>query len=575
MKRHTVAKLPLIALASTFAFASAANAANNYFGIKVNNTCYAGTSCPAIPLPYNTSTTLPVTFDLRMPNGDKYLINGSSWGSNNSNGGYIPGGATFQVTYEGNKAGTSSRKDTITVDWYLAFESEYGSCNCGEGLAGAFSPTIAASSSAGECVNGAACLGPVTPPGDFSKSTTYSIGNTNGAFYIDSEFTIVFGAGSPAGSYIVFGQDTPLLAPTITSFSPKSGKVGSLVTIQGSNFTPSPVSYVTFNDVPSDFTVDSGTSITATVPAGALDGPIRIATSGGVATSKASFKATPSSAGTVTINATDEIPGAGYTSVTTTDGTGTLPMAIPLPAGATSVSFDITGGTQASSCASPCITANGGANYNDADGVGSSPQTESTSISADGAISGIEASVAGFLTGVFENGEPPSGAPPPTLDFTTIGTDFTSLSPLVNQLFFVGDGLTSIGQTQYFDVPAGATVVYLGIPDSCNNGMPGCYGDNSGYFVVNYTVYTASAQPKVSYFSPASGSAGDAVTITGTNLQGATAVTFNGVAASFTQDSSTQITATVPTGATTGPIEITTPVGKATSKAQLYHHVAN
>lgn len=526
-----------------------------------------GHDCPAIPLPYNTSNTLPVTFDFTMPNGDKYLINGSGWGSNNSNGGYIPGGMTFQVTYEGNKAGTASRKDTITVDWYLAFESEYSSCNCGEGLVGAFSPTIAASSSAGVCVNDASCLGPVAPPGDFSESTTYSVGNTNGAFYIDSEFTIVFGAGSPAGSYIVFGQDTPLLAPSIASFSPKSGKVGSLVTIQGTNFTSSPVLYVNFNNVPSDFTVDSDTSITATVPAGALDGPFRIATSGGVATSKPDFKVIASSTGTVTINATGEISGAGYTSVTTTDGTGTLPMAIPLPDGATSVSFNITGGSVASSCASPCITVNGGANYNDADGAGSA---QGLNVTSDGAISGITAPVVGFLAGVFENGAVPSGTPPPTLDFSTIGTDFTSLSPLLNQLFFIGDGLTSTGQTQYFDVPTGATVVYLGIPDANGyDGAPSSYANNSGYFVVNYTVYTSNAQPKVSYFAPVSGSVGGSVVITGTNLQGATAVTFNGVAASFTQDSSTQISATVPTGAATGPIQVTTSAGTATSKASF------
>jgi hypothetical protein len=319
-------------------------------------------------------------------------------------------------------------------------------------------------------VNGAACLGPVAPPGDFSESAVVSVGNTNGAFYFDSQWTLVFGGGSPAGSYIVFGQDTPLLAPTITSFSPKSGKVGSLVTIQGSNLTTSPVYSVTFNNVPANFTVDSDTSITATVPAGTLDGSIRIATSGGVATGRTDFKVIASSAGTVAINATGEISGAGYTSLTTTDGTGTLPMAIPLPVGATSVSFDITAGSQASSCASPCISVDSGANYNDADGAGSA---QGLTVAADGAISGIVAPVAGFLTGVFENGAPPSGTPPPTLDFTTIGTDFTSLSPLLNQLFFVGDGLTSIGQTQYFDVPAGATVVYLGIPDANNyDGSP-------------------------------------------------------------------------------------------------------
>lgn len=54
---------------------------------------------------------------------------------------------------------------------------------------------------------------------------------------------------------------------------------------------------------------------------------------------------------------------------------------------------------------------------------------------------------------------------------------------------------------------------------------------------------------------------GATVTITGTGLLGATAVMFNGTAASFTVNSATQITATVPTGATTGPLTVTNRCG--------------
>jgi hypothetical protein len=56
------------------------------------------------------------------------------------------------------------------------------------------------------------------------------------------------------------------------------------------------------------------------------------------------------------------------------------------------------------------------------------------------------------------------------------------------------------------------------------------------------------------------------VVITGTNLTGATSVTFNTTAAtSYVVDSATQITATVPTGSTTGPLHVTTPSGTADS----------
>jgi len=59
---------------------------------------------------------------------------------------------------------------------------------------------------------------------------------------------------------------------------------------------------------------------------------------------------------------------------------------------------------------------------------------------------------------------------------------------------------------------------------------------------------------------PLSGPPASAVTILGTNLTGTTAVTFNGVPAAFTLDSATEITATVPAGAATGKVQVTTPV---------------
>jgi cytochrome c peroxidase len=60
-------------------------------------------------------------------------------------------------------------------------------------------------------------------------------------------------------------------------------------------------------------------------------------------------------------------------------------------------------------------------------------------------------------------------------------------------------------------------------------------------------------------FAPTFGPVGTGVTITGTAFTGATAVSFNGVAATFTVDPSGTITTTVPAGATTGPITVTTP----------------
>ena len=71
--------------------------------------------------------------------------------------------------------------------------------------------------------------------------------------------------------------------------------------------------------------------------------------------------------------------------------------------------------------------------------------------------------------------------------------------------------------------------------------------------------------PGISRFSPTSGPAGTAVLITGKNLLGVTAVTFNGQAATFASKGANYLMATVPTGATTGKIVVTAANGSATS----------
>jgi uncharacterized repeat protein (TIGR03803 family) len=72
--------------------------------------------------------------------------------------------------------------------------------------------------------------------------------------------------------------------------------------------------------------------------------------------------------------------------------------------------------------------------------------------------------------------------------------------------------------------------------------------------------------PVISSFAPTSGPVGTIVMITGTGFLGATQVTFGGVkATTFTVNSGTQITATVPTGALTGKISVKTPGGTAAS----------
>jgi uncharacterized repeat protein (TIGR03803 family) len=66
-----------------------------------------------------------------------------------------------------------------------------------------------------------------------------------------------------------------------------------------------------------------------------------------------------------------------------------------------------------------------------------------------------------------------------------------------------------------------------------------------------------------------SGKVGASVKILGNNLTGATSVAFNGTAATFSVASSSEITATVPTGATTGFITVTTAGGTLKSNRKF------
>ena len=108
-------------------------------------------------------------------------------------------------------------------------------------------------------------------------------------------------------------------------------------------------------------------------------------------------------------------------------------------------------------------------------------------------------------------------------------------------------------------VPLGATDGPIGVTDP----------EGTATSVTSFDV-TASPVPTIASFLPTTGAVGTSVVITGTGFIGVTAVKFNGTTATtFTVDSPTQITATVPGGATTGAITVTTPGGTATSSTNF------
>ena len=77
--------------------------------------------------------------------------------------------------------------------------------------------------------------------------------------------------------------------------------------------------------------------------------------------------------------------------------------------------------------------------------------------------------------------------------------------------------------------------------------------------------FTFFSVPTIASFNPVGGGVHATVTVTGTNLTGATHVRLNGVSVPFSAVSATKLTFTVPEGASSGSIEVTTPGGTVTS----------
>jgi hypothetical protein len=100
-----------------------------------------------------------------------------------------------------------------------------------------------------------------------------------------------------------------------------------------------------------------------------------------------------------------------------------------------------------------------------------------------------------FLAGVFLTDAAPTAPAPASLDFssTSLGRSFSELSPLLQQTFYIGDGLTGegTGSVQTFWVPDGATRLFLGIVDgSYFVGGPDYYNNNAGSFSATFEVTT-------------------------------------------------------------------------------------
>lgn len=365
---------------------------------------------------------------------------------------------------------------------------------------------------------------------NFSGATAVSFGGTPAmSFSVVSSTQImaVVAAGATGAVAVTTPGGTGTLAgftfippPNITSFTPTSAAVGATVTLTGTGFTG--VTAVSFGGTPAtSFTVVSATQITAVVAAGSASGSVSATGPGGTGTlggftfvsppNITSFTPTSAAAGaTVLIN------GSNFT-------------------GATAVTF---GGTPAASFTviTPFLMTAVVAS-------GASGNLAVTSPGGTGTRTGFT-----FVTGPMITSFSPTGAGP-GLTVTITGAGFTGATA-VSFGGVAASSFTVISATQITAVvAAGAASGNVSVT------TPGGTSTLGGFTFV--------PPPTVTSFTPTSGSPGTMISIIGTNLSGATAVSFGGVpASSFSVVSATQIAATVSTGAT-GSVSVSTPGGTA------------
>jgi large repetitive protein len=323
--------------------------------------------------------------------------------------------------------------------------------------------------------------------------------------------------------------------PTINSFAPTCGPVGTSVDVMGNNFQGT--TQVTFNGVTAVFVAQSGHLIETTVPTGATTGKIEVVTGDGSDTSTADFTVSSSCAAVPTISSFSPTSGPVGTSVTI-NGTGLSGVTAVKFGGVSAGTFSVNGSGTRITAIVPSGAVTGKITVTTPGGTAtSSTNFTVTTTAAAPTISSFSPKSGPVGTSVRINGSGFSGA-------TAVRFNGVAASS-----FLVNTQGTRIDTK----VPTGATTGKITVT------TPG----GTATSATNFTVTVPA--PTISSFSPTSGRTGTAVTITGMTFTGATAVRFGGVRASFVVNLATQITATVPVGAVTGKISVTTPGGTGTS----------
>ena len=340
-------------------------------------------------------------------------------------------------------------------------------------------------------------------------------------------------------------------APTITSFSPASGARGSTITITGTNFTGA--TFVGLGGFPMQFTVNpAGTSITATIPAtfGFSSGGITVATPGGQTQSTSVFTVTtpPFLAGFSPTSARPKSIVRIFTS-----------------------QFTLVRSISLNGAAVPLVS------------YGSGPRsaTNPTEFFTEFRVPvGAQSGTLSVVMARLDGNTLTDYTLTTTATFTVLPlqASISSVSPVAG---FAGTSVTLKGEGF-----TGATAVRIGgvaVPNftvQSDEAITLTAGNTSGLIEattpVNATASTVSFNvlippATITNFTPTSGGAGTVVTITGTNLAGASNVSFGAFAASnvVVSPNGTSITATVGAQGGTGSISLQTPAGFVSSSTNF------
>lgn len=310
--------------------------------------------------------------------------------------------------------------------------------------------------------------------------------------------------------------------PSVSSFTPASGRAGTNVTITGANFVGA--NSVTFNGLPSSFTVVNNTTIRATVPAGVTDGLIRVTTPAFSCFSATSFLVQP------TLFGFSPLFGPVGTSVSIT-GTN-------LNVGTVTVKFN---GVQA---AAPTGVTSGHLTAVVPSGATTGPITVTT---GDGSATSANNFILPATISSFIPNFGPAGTRVAITGQNFIGASAVSFNGLAGTSIVVSNN-TTLGVT----APGGIVTGPISVTTPANT-------------ATSTAVYYG--MPGITNFTPTRGTNGTVVTVSGTNFLGATAVLFNGLNASINSNNGNQIMTSVPVGAQSGPISVVGPAGTNTTSA--------